>query len=104
MVEYRLSKSSFRNLVIGTYIIPTDKINYIAKTLEFIFDDDLNEVPKYGIRINVGPRTRDINFSYDTEEERDSDFEELKGADEKYSPNDLRRYLSDERREDLRQD
>lgn len=96
MVEYRLSKSSFHSLVIGTYIIPMYKINYIAKTLEFIFDDNLNEVPKYGIRINVGPRMRDINFSYDTEGERDSDFEELKGADEKYSPDGLRRFLGDE--------
>ncbi len=96
MVEYRLSKSSFHNLVIGTYIIPIDKINYIVKTLEFIFDDDLDEVPKYGIRINIGPKMHDINFSYDTEEERDSDFEELKGADEKYSPDNLRGYLDNE--------
>lgn len=91
MFEYRMLKSSFHNLVIGTYIIPIDKINYIAKTLEFIFDDNLDEVPKYGIRINVGPKMRDINFLYDTEKERDSDFEELKGADEKYSPDNLRR-------------
>lgn len=80
MIKYKTNSWSYCNLIIGTYIIPTDKINCIAKTLEFIFDDDLDEVPKYGIRINVGPRMRDINFSYDTEEERDSDFEELKGG------------------------
>lgn len=96
MVEYRPSNFYIHNLVIGTYIIPIDKINYIAKTLEFIFDDNLNEVPKYGIRINVGPKMRDINFSYDAEEERDSEFEKLKGVDEKYSPNNLRRYFDNE--------
>lgn len=77
MIKYKINPGFYYNLVIGTYIIPTDKINYIAKTLEFIFDDNLDEVPKYGIRINVGPRMRDINFSYDTEQERDDDFNAL---------------------------